>query len=127
MSTPVTILIVDDEEIVRSLVRAALKAVDAVFLEARDTEAALKVAREHCAPIDLLISDVVMPGRMNGTEMAAQLSHARPDMKVVVMSGYAPEALSMKPEWHFIQKPFAVSEIRERIGGILTGNCLAAY
>jgi hypothetical protein len=40
---------------------------------------------------------------MNGTEMAAQLSNTRPEMKIVLMSGYAPEAVTMAPDWHFIQ------------------------
>ena len=124
---PITILIVDDQEIVRKLVRVALKgSVDAVFLEANDAAEALKIAREHRGPIDLLLSDVVMPGRMNGTEMAAQLSHARPETKVFLMSGYTPEAVTMKPDWHFIQKPFAALEIRETIVNVITENCLAA-
>ena len=127
MKMPMTILVVDDEEIIRKLVRVALReSVDAVFLEANDAAEALKVAREHREPIDLMVSDVVMPGRMNGIEMAAQLSHAHPEMKVVLMSGYALEGLTMEPAWHFIQKPFGVSEIRERIGNVLTGNRLAA-
>jgi DNA-binding NtrC family response regulator len=122
-----TILIVDDEEIIRKLIRVALKStVDAVLLEADHAAGALKIAREHYGKIDLLISDVVMPGRMSGTEMAAQLSHARPEMKIVLMSGYAPEALSMEPSWHFIQKPFVAPEIRDRIGDLLTDNWLAA-
>jgi len=127
MKMPMTILVVDDEEIVRKLVRVALKgSLDAVFLEANDAAEALKVAREHREPIDLLVSDVVMPGRMNGIEMAAQLSQAHPEMRVVLMSGYPPGAVTMEPAWRFIQKPFGVSEIRERIGSILTGNRLAA-
>jgi two-component system cell cycle sensor histidine kinase/response regulator CckA len=122
-----TILIVDDEEIVRKLIRVALKGFgDVVFLEANHATEALKVAREHRGSIDLLVSDVVMPGRMNGTEMAAQLSVARPEMKVVLMSGYPPESLTMEPAWHFIQKPFAASEILERIGNILTDHWVAA-
>jgi DNA-binding NtrC family response regulator len=127
MKMPITILIVDDEEIVRKLIHVALKdSGDVVFLEANDAAEALKVAREHRGHIDLLLSDVVMPGRMNGIEMAAQLSQARPEMKVVLMSGYAPESLTMEPAWHFIQKPFSVSEIQERIGNILAENYLAA-
>ena len=58
--------------------------------------------------------------------MAAQLSHARPEMTVVLMSGYAPEEMTMEPAWHFIQKPFGVTEIREKIGNVLTENYLAA-
>jgi len=122
-----TILIVDDEEIVRKLIRVALKGtVDAVLLEANHAGEALKIAREHYGNIDLLISDVAMPGRMSGTEMAAQLSHARREMRVVLMSGYVPEALTIEPSWHVIQKPFAVPEIRERIRSVLTGKCHAA-
>ena len=124
---PMTILIVDDQEIVRKLIRVALKGtVGAVLLEANHAAGALKIAREHCGNIDLLISDVAMPGRMNGIEMAAQLSNAHPKMKVVVMSGYQPEALTMERNWHFIEKPFAVSEIRARIRSILFDNRLAA-
>jgi DNA-binding NtrC family response regulator len=125
---PITILIVDDEEIVRKLVRVALKgSVDAVYLEANDAAEALKVAREHRGSIDLLVSDVVMPGRMNGIEMAATLCHEHSEMKIVLMSGYPPEALTMEPDWCFVQKPFAATEIRDRIGSILTDKCLAAY
>ena len=124
---PTTIMIVDDEDTVRKLIRVMFKGFDDTdFLEAKDATEALKIAREHRGPIDLLISDVVMPGRMNGTEMAAQLSNARPEMKVVLMSGYAPEAVTMAPEWHFIQKPFTALEIQEAIWRLLADNCLAA-
>src|SRR6267378_870583 len=90
---PTTIMIVDDAEIVRRLVRVALKGyADTDFLEAKDATEALKIAREHRGPIHLLVSDVVMPGRMSGIEMAGRLCHTRPEMKVVLISGYAPEA-----------------------------------
>jgi two-component system cell cycle sensor histidine kinase/response regulator CckA len=122
-----TILIVDDEKIVRKLIRVVLKGFgDVVFLEANDATEALKIAREHCGPIDLLVSDIVMPGRMNGAEMAVQMSQSRPEMRVVLMSGYTPEALTMKPDWQFIQKPFGAPEIRERIGSILDRQSIAA-
>jgi two-component system cell cycle sensor histidine kinase/response regulator CckA len=125
---PTTILIVDDEQVVRKLIRLTLKGSgDIVFLEANHAAEALTIARQHPGNIDVLLSDVVMPGKMNGAEMAAQLSQARPGMRVILMSGYAPEALKTEPSWHFIQKPFATSEIRERIRNILTDNWLAAY
>ena len=73
-----------------------------------------------------MISDVVMPGRMSGSEMAAKLCYARPEIKVVLMSAYPPEALTMEPTWYFIQKLFAAAEIRERIHNILTEHCIAA-
>jgi two-component system, cell cycle sensor histidine kinase and response regulator CckA len=124
---PTTIMIVDDEDIVRKLIRETLKGnEDTDFLEAKDAMEAFKIAREYPGPIDLLLSDVVMPGRMNGAEMAAQLSNVRPDVKVVLMSGYVPEALAAEPGWHFIQKPFTAWEIREMIGRVLADNCFVA-
>jgi two-component system, cell cycle sensor histidine kinase and response regulator CckA len=123
---PITILIVDNQKNIRKMLRAVLKlSEDTDFLEATDGTEALKIAREHRGHIDLLLSDVLLPG-MTGIEMAAQLSQARPEMKVVLMSGYDSEALTMEPDWHFIQKPFSVSEIQERIGNILTENYPAA-
>jgi hypothetical protein len=68
----------------------------------------------------------VMPGGMDGTEMAALLSHTRPETKVCLMSGYPSETVPMEPGWRFIQKPFTASEIRRRVGSILAENCLAA-
>jgi len=85
--------------------------IDAVLLEANHAAEALKIVRENDEPIDLVVSDVAMPGNMNGIEMAAQLSNAHPKMKVVVMSGYQPEALAMEPSWYFIEKPFSASEV----------------
>src|SRR5258707_9829997 len=123
---PITILIVDDQEIVRKLVRVALNGSEETdFLEAKDTMEALKLAREHCGPIHVLVSDVVMPGRISGIEMAAILCHTRPETKVLLMSGYAPDVLTIEPDWNFVQKPFGASEIRERIRRILTENSLS--
>jgi two-component system cell cycle sensor histidine kinase/response regulator CckA len=124
---PITVLVVDDEEIVRKMLRVVLKgSIDTDYLEANDATEGLKMAREHRGLIDLLVSDVVMPGRMNGIEMAARLSQAHQEMKIILMSGYAPEALKMEPSWQFIQKPFAASEFRERIESVLADHMLAA-
>ena len=80
---PITILIVDDEEIVHKLIRVALMGFgDIVFLVAKNGAEGLKIAREHYGHIDLLISDVVMPGRMNGAEMAVQPREQRSDRLV---------------------------------------------
>jgi DNA-binding NtrC family response regulator len=86
----------------------------------------LKIARQHPGPIDLLVSDVVMPGRMNGAEMAGVLTEARPETKVFLMSGYFPEMATMKPDWYFVQKPFSATDIREGVRNIVAENCLAA-
>src|SRR5437868_11844179 len=117
---PTNIMIVENTDTIQTPVRVALKpSIDAVFLNAGDATEALKVAREHRGPIDLLVSDVEMPGRTNGIEMAATVCEAHPETRVLLMSGYRPEALAAKPDWHFIQKPFSATEIRRRIRSLL--------
>ena len=120
------IMIVEDAETIQTPVRVALKpSIDAVFLNAGDATEGLRVAREHRGRIDLLVSDVEMPGRINGIEMAATVCEAHPETKVLLMSGYRPEALAAKPDWHFIKKPFSVTEIRRRIRSLLKKYGLA--
>jgi len=117
---PKMILVVDDEAIVRKLVRVALRGSDDTdFLEANDAAEALEISGGYHGRIDLLLSDISMPGKMNGAEMAAKLSHARPETKVLLMSGYDAQALRIRPNWQFIQKPFAAAEIRQRIRNVL--------
>jgi CheY-like chemotaxis protein len=83
-----TILLVDDEPDIRSLVRDVLGPQGYRILEAGNADEALRVAQEHGKPIDLLLTDVVMPG-MHGHELAAQLLVQRPGLKVLYMSGFA--------------------------------------
>jgi two-component system, cell cycle sensor histidine kinase and response regulator CckA len=117
---PTTILVVDDEEIVRKLVRVALNGPGSTnILEARDSTEALQVSEGHSGRIDLLLTDVTMPGAMDGTERAVKLSHELPETKVLLMSGYDVQAVSMEADWQFIQKPFAASEIRAAIRNVL--------
>ena len=124
---PTTIMLVDEAVFVRKLVRLALKGfVDASFLEVNDAVEAFEIARYYRGPINLLFSDVVMKGKITGTEMAATFCDIRRETKVILLAGDAPEAATMKPAWHFILKPFALSEIRESVGNILAQNCLAA-
>src|ERR1022692_2637519 len=124
---PTTIMIVDKAVFVRKMFRFALKgSVEALFLEAKDAAEAFEIAREHQGPIHLLISEVVMPGRMNGAKMAERFCGIRPETKVLLMAGNAPEGATMKPNWHFILMPLALSEIRESVGNILAPNYLVA-
>jgi len=115
-----TILIVDDEEIVRKLVRVALKGFDEVdFLEAHDAIEALEICRGRRGPIDLLLSDIVMPGELNGAQMAALFCEIHPETSILLMSGYDAQTLRLNPAWDFIQKPFAACEIRDAIHRVL--------
>jgi len=114
------ILIVDDEDIVRKLIRLALRELEDVdCIEATDAEEALAISKRYRGPIDLLLSDVMMPGSMNGAEMALKVSDARPEMRVLLMSGHGVQAIKMKPGWRFIAKPFGASEIRDTVRRVL--------
>ena len=87
-----TILLVEDEQGVRDLVRDVLQARGYTILEARHGIEALAVARRHRGPIDLLLTDVVMP-RMGGPELAECLATRQSGLKVLYMSGYTERAV----------------------------------
>jgi PAS domain S-box-containing protein len=113
-----TILLVEDDERVRQLVGQMLLLQGYKVLETRQSSDAVGVASKHDGPIDLLLTDVVMP-QMSGQELAEQVVALRPGIKVVFMSGYpggiASERGMFSPSAFFLQKPFA----RETLGQIL--------
>jgi two-component system, cell cycle sensor histidine kinase and response regulator CckA len=104
-----TILIVDDEADVRELVREVLEAKGYTVLEAGDGAEALLVAGLYPEPIQLMLSDVLMP-TVSGPELAENLKAVRPDTKVVFMSGYTTEVMGqygmLRSGAPFIAKPF---------------------
>lgn len=117
-----TILVVDDEEQVRSLARDILLGGGYRVLEAESGEQALQVAAEYDGPIHLLLTDVMMPG-INGRQLADDLLVRRRELKVIFMSGRAAEVISdvgvLIPVDAFVAKPFTVdrllTKVRERI------------
>src|SRR6266852_8557637 len=121
-----TILVVDDEPDVRELARDVLVARGYEVLEAGDGEEALRVADAHPAPIHLLLTDVVMP-RLNGVELAGQLSRRRPDTKVLYMSGFAVvgaqhDLLSgpgLEPGDPILPKPFNTETLTRKVREVL--------
>jgi PAS domain S-box-containing protein len=100
-----TILLVEDEESVRHLTSLLLKRSGYRLLVASTAEEALETARGYAGQIDLLLTDVVLPG-LNGRRLANLLSPERPSMKVVFASGYFDERGILDPGSDFIQKPF---------------------
>jgi CheY-like chemotaxis protein len=100
-----TILLVEDEESVRHLTSLLLKRSGYRLLVASTAEEALETARGYAGQIDLLLTDVVLPG-LNGRRLANLLSPERPSMKVVFASGYFDERGILEPGSDFIQKPF---------------------
>ena len=104
-----TVLVAEDEELVRSVVRDALTAGGYTVLEARTAGEAVVLSTGHEGPIDLLVTDLVMPGK-GGQDLATRLGKLRPDMAVLCISGYAdPGVISIGGpgrEAAFLQKPF---------------------
>jgi two-component system, cell cycle sensor histidine kinase and response regulator CckA len=108
-----TVLVVDDLPIVRGAVRAMLEAGGYRVLEAADGAEALRVAEQHAGRVDLLMSDVVMPG-MRGPELAERLVARFPELRVVLTSGYAEDAAALTGAT-FLQKPFTAAELAEKL------------
>jgi signal transduction histidine kinase len=117
-----TVLIAEDEAGVRLPTRRILVAHGYRVLEACDGMTALALAERHEGVIDLLLTDVVMPG-MGGAELARRLRMVRPELRVVYMSGYSTEAVAthgiLTPGATFLQKPFSIEELAGQIRDIL--------
>jgi CheY-like chemotaxis protein len=120
-----TVLVVEDEEAVRHLVCRVLRAKGYRVLDAPNAEAALLLAGSTPAAIDLLVTDMVMPG-MGGTTLAAELVAVRPSMRVLFNTGYAPEAVEHRgrlPDASgLLEKPFSADELARRVREILTAT-----
>lgn len=117
-----TVLVVEDEEGVRRLARMALELHGYRVLEARSGSDALRIAETHAAPIDLLLTDVVMPV-MGGRELVAAIRRDRPELRVLFMSGYTEDDALLadggEPGQSFIQKPFSIAELAASVRAAL--------
>jgi len=120
-----TVLVIEDEEGVRSLIRVALASAGYKVLETLDGEGALATCAHHAGPIHLLLTDVVMPQR-SGPRVAQRVAALRPDIKVLYMSGYTDDAIVhhgvLTQEMPFIQKPFSPIALRKKIREVLDGK-----
>ena len=116
-----TVLVVDDEPAVAKLVRTILLRDGYNVWVACNGEEALAFARDYGASIDLLLTDVMMPG-MSGTELAAALSQLCPGMSTIYMSGYMTELLAeeaLRPGTNFIAKPFHNDALSDFVARVL--------
>jgi len=120
-----TILLVEDEEMVRNLVRETLQREGYQVLDAADSVEALRISEKHKTAIHLLITDVVMP-KVSGRDLAVELCRRRPGMKVLYMSGYTDSAIVhsgiLQKEVAFLNKPFTPASLAERVREVLEGN-----
>jgi len=118
-----TILLVEDEESVRELVRDTLAAKGYTVVEAATGEAGIAAAARHDGPVDLIITDVVMPG-LGGRELVQQLAQSRPTTKVLYLSGYTEETIlgdgSTDHGAAFLQKPFTLQTLARKVKEILS-------
>ena len=118
-----TVLAIDDEPLVRMLIVEVLEESGYIAIEASDGPAGLKILQSD-ARIDLLVTDVGLPGGMNGRQVADAARETRPDLKVLFVTGYAENAAVgnglLDPGMQVIGKPFAMTalsaKVREMIG-----------
>jgi CheY-like chemotaxis protein len=117
-----TVLLVEDEPLVRDIAKSALSDQGYQVLEAEHGEEALVVAREHGAEIQLVLTDVVMP-KMGGRELVEQLRKVRPGIRVLYMSGYTAASIDeqdvVEPGTSFLRKPFALAEMLGKVREVL--------
>jgi signal transduction histidine kinase len=116
-----TVLLVEDEPMVRDVISRALAGAGMSVLEAETGEEALARARRHPGTIELLVTDVVM-ARMGGLELARRLAGARPGVRVLFISGYGrvPDVASGGAGVDYLQKPFTSTALVERVARLLT-------
>jgi len=117
-----TILVVEDEDAVRSMVREALEARGYRVLVARNGVEALDLAGRYGDYIDLLVTDVIMP-QMNGAELAQRLARLRPGLRVLFVSGYTDDAVIrvgvLEQRTAFLQKPFSLDVLGRTVRDVL--------
>jgi PAS domain S-box-containing protein len=117
-----TVLVVEDESSVQGVIERVLSGNGYRVLLACEGGEALRISGEHAGPIDLLITDVVMPG-MGGREVASRLETARPGLKVLFMSGYTENAVShhgvLDAGLAFLQKPFLSDALLRKVREVL--------
>ena len=117
-----TILLVEDDEMVRTLVRETLQRDGYKVIDSSDPVEARRIAEHHRGSIQLLITDVVMP-KLSGKELARILMDGRPDLKVLYMSGYTDSAIVnsgiLQQEVAFLQKPFTPAGLSAKVREVI--------
>lgn len=118
-----TILVVEDEAVVRQLVSEVLTEGGYAVLEAVNGSEAIQLCQHHAGPIHLLLTDMVMPGGLNGCDLARRLQQLYPDLKVLYMSGYTDNAIAsqgvLDTELYFLQKPFTALTLERKVREVL--------
>jgi CheY-like chemotaxis protein len=118
-----TVLLVEDEEGVRTVTREVLSKLGYKVLEAQHGQEALSLCEKQSEPIHLMVTDMVMPG-MNGRQLASEVRRLYPDLKVLFLSGYSDGALvrngMLDTSRDFLQKPFTPSDLSSKVREVLS-------
>jgi CheY-like chemotaxis protein len=121
-----TILVAEDEEALRQMVVEVLKIQGYTVFDAATGPDALEVWEQAKRPVDMLITDMVMPGGMMGSELAERLLQRRPDLKVIYTSGYSPgmagKDTSMLAKRNFLPKPYSIGKLAQFVRECLDRN-----
>ena len=117
-----TVLLVEDEPDLRELALEILEMHGYRVLAAAEAGEAIRLSEGHAGRIELLLTDVVMPG-MSGRELALQLAERRPELRVIYMSGYTADAMAstgvLEPEIMFLQKPYSPADLGTKVREVL--------
>jgi CheY-like chemotaxis protein len=117
-----TLLVVEDQADVRRLTLSILKSKGYRLLEAANADDALRVSAAHSEKIDLLLTDVIMPG-LNGRQLAERLVQQRPDLKILYISGYVSNVIGLEGSielgMEYLRKPFGARELSAKIREVL--------
>jgi PAS domain S-box-containing protein len=114
-----TILLVEDEQILLDMSTIMLESLGYTVLSTMSAVEALRLAREYQGDIDLLITDVIMP-EMNGKELAEQIRHLRPDLRILFISGYTADVIACDQSHHFLEKPFTKTTLGTKVRDVLS-------
>ena len=114
-----TILVVDDQPAELELVSHVLAGGDYNILTASSGSQGLQQSRQFPGEIALLLSDFQMPGGMSGIDLATAMTVDRPELKVLMMSGFPGGMLILNEGWHFLAKPFIASQLRSLVTGLV--------
>lgn len=120
-----TILVIEDEDVVRGLVCELLEEEGFRVIPAAGPEQGLKAAQRHLGVIDMIFTDVMMPG-MRGDELAARLVGMKPGVKVLYTSGFTEDSIEMDDalddKSHFLRKPFTPDALVQKVKDVLDGE-----